>query len=858
MTSVSGAGDVNGDGLADLIVGAYGDDPNGPNSGASTVVFGKTDGTAVELSDIEASSNSGGFVINGASEGDVSGWSVSGAGDVNGDGLDDLIVGAKGDSPNGDNSGASTVVFGKADGTPVELSDIEANSNSSGFVINGVSAGDVSGWSVNGAGDVNGDGLADLIVGAYGDDPNGPNSGASTVVFGKTDGTAVELSDIEASSNSGGFVINGASEGDVSGWSVSGAGDVNGDGLDDLIVGAKGDSPNGDNSGASTVVFGKADGTPVELSAIASSSNAGGFVINGVSAEDESGFTVSGAGDVNGDGLADLIVGTPFDDPNGADSGATFVVFGKTDGTTVELSDIEAESSSSASTSTITTPQKIGSEFQVNTYTTGDQSQNEITSLSGGGFVVTWMSNAQDGSGKGVYGQLYDSAGNKLNNEFSINTEVTSDQAQPSITGLKDGGFVVAWESTGQDGSGDGVYGQRYDASGNAVGTEFQINTHTSNEQRDVHLASLKDGSFVANWISYNQDGNIWGIFGQRFDSSGNTAGSEFRINTNTANNQQGAQISSLPDGGFIALFGSDSSNHAEPDTSSFGAYGQRYDASGNAVGTEFRINTTTAGHQYYANAAGLKDGNYVIAWSSYGQDGSGGHGIYGQIYDASGNVVKSEFLINTHTSNDQHYASVASLDDGGFFVTWQSEGQDGSKKGVYGQRFDSAGTKVGSELQINSTTNNDQERPSVTTLTDGKLVVAWSSDAQDGNNKGVFAQMFSAGTTSTTSSRSSAGPSIKSSSNALTAIKAIDTAIKTVNTQRSELGAISNRLSHTVNNLTNISSNLSAAKGVIEDADFAQETSNLAKNQILQQASTAMLAQANASKQNVLSLLQG
>jgi len=85
-----------------------------------------------------------------------------------------------------------------------------------------------------------------------------------------------------------------------------------------------------------------------------------------------------------------------------------------------------------------------------------------------------------------------------------------------------------------------------------------------------------------------------------------------------------------------------------------------------------------------------------------------------------------------------------------------------------------------------------------------------------------------------------------------------IDTAIQTVNIQRSELGAVSNRLNHTVNNLTNISSNLSAAKGGIEDADFALETTNLAKNQILQQASTAMLAQANASKQNVLSLLQG
>ena len=98
----------------------------------------------------------------------------------------------------------------------------------------------------------------------------------------------------------------------------------------------------------------------------------------------------------------------------------------------------------------------------------------------------------------------------------------------------------------------------------------------------------------------------------------------------------------------------------------------------------------------------------------------------------------------------------------------------------------------------------------------------------------------------------------VSSGANARTGITKLDDAIKEVNVQRSELGAVSNRLNHTVNNLTNISSNLSAAKGGIEDADFAIETTNLAKNQILQQASTAMLAQANASKQNVLSLLQG
>ena len=334
--SVSSAGDVNGDGFADLVVGAFFDDPNGLTSGASFVVFGKTDGTAVELSDVEA--GTGGFVINGVSAGDLSGDSVSSAGDVNGDGFDDLIVGGRGDDPNGLYSGASFVVFGKTDGSAVELSDIEAGSG--GFVINGVFGGDRAGYSVSSAGDVNGDGFDDLIVGAYGDDPNGSLSGASFVVFGKTDGTAVELSDIEA--GTGGFVINGVSGSDYSGRSVSAAGDVNGDGFADLIVGARGDDPNALNSGASFVVFGKSDGTAVELSDV--EAGTGGFVINGVSFNDQSGVSVSSAGDVNGDGFDDLIVGARFDDPNGNDSGSSFVVFGKTDGAAVELSDIEAGS----------------------------------------------------------------------------------------------------------------------------------------------------------------------------------------------------------------------------------------------------------------------------------------------------------------------------------------------------------------------------------------------------------------------------------------------------------------------------------------------------------------------------------
>ncbi|MBP0039473.1 MAG: FG-GAP repeat protein, partial [Roseofilum sp. SID1] len=322
-------------GLDDLIVGASGADPNGGNSGRSYVVFGKSDGTTVNLSDITA--GTGGFALDGEAGSDRSGRSVSAAGDVNGDGLDDLIVGAEDADPNGNNSGRSYVVFGKSDGTTVNLSDITAGTG--GFALDGEAAFDNSGYSVSSAGDVNGDGLDDLIVGAYGADANGGNSGRSYVVFGKSDGTTVNLSDITA--GTGGFAIDGEAGNDFSGTSVSSAGDVNGDGLDDLIVGAEDADPNGTaNAGRSYVVFGKSDGTTVNLSNI--TAGTGGFALDGEAALDGSGYSVSSAGDVNGDGLDDLIVGADDADPNGSNSGRSYVVFGKSDGTTVNLSDITA------------------------------------------------------------------------------------------------------------------------------------------------------------------------------------------------------------------------------------------------------------------------------------------------------------------------------------------------------------------------------------------------------------------------------------------------------------------------------------------------------------------------------------
>ena len=324
-SSVAGAGDVNGDGFDDLIIGAYGGDGNGfQDAGETYVIFGNASGfdASLELSELDGSN---GFVINGVDDLDLSGRSVSSAGDVNGDGIDDLLIGAFFADPHGSQSGETYVVFGTTAGFDASF-DLNALDGNNGFVMNGLFRVDQSGFSVSFAGDVNGDGIGDVIIGAANADPTGVSSGQSYVVFGSDAGFApsLELSELDGSN---GFAINGVRSFEYFGQSVSSAGDLNGDGIDDVIIGAPGASPNGTQSGATYVIFGTTAGfdASFDLNALDGSN---GFIINGLFRLDLSGFSVSFAGDVNGDGVADVIIGAP----NAAGTGQSYVVFGSAEG----------------------------------------------------------------------------------------------------------------------------------------------------------------------------------------------------------------------------------------------------------------------------------------------------------------------------------------------------------------------------------------------------------------------------------------------------------------------------------------------------------------------------------------------
>ncbi|MBU1190020.1 MAG: integrin alpha [Gammaproteobacteria bacterium] len=342
--TLAGAGDINGDGTADLIIGAPLGDPNGKRyAGISYVVFGRDTTFPPFPANFPLNNLTGnnGFRLTGVSDYDHSGISVAAAGDINGDGIDDLIIGAYGASYN---RGSSYVMFGRHPSSTTSFPatvGLGSFNGSNGFRIDGESPGDQSGRSVSAAGDINGDGIDDLIVGAPLDDPNNiNNAGSSYVIFGRnTTGGNAFPPNLAVSILDGiiGFRLDGTSEGDDSGRSVAAAGDVNGDGIDDFIVGA-GEANTNSNvyAGAIYVVFGRntdnAETFPAIL-ALEDLDGNNGFRVDGEAANDFFGRSVSTAGDVNGDGLADLIVDAAGHDPNDKnDAGSSYVIFGRKTG----------------------------------------------------------------------------------------------------------------------------------------------------------------------------------------------------------------------------------------------------------------------------------------------------------------------------------------------------------------------------------------------------------------------------------------------------------------------------------------------------------------------------------------------
>ena len=268
----------------------------------------------------------------------------------------------------------------------------------------------------------------------------------------------------------------------------------------------------------------------------------------------------------------------------------------------------------------------VGNEFQVNTYTTGYQGHATVAMSSSGGFLVVWESEFQDLSQDGLFGRLYDSDGDPVSGELQINTSTAGDQNDARAMPFGSG-FLVVWESTSFDGDNEGVVMQEFDASASFVGDEMQVNTYTTGDQEDPELAIAADGTVAVVWESTGQDGSGDGVFGQVFDSNLQPVGQEFRANEATTANQEDASVLADGQGGFVVVW--ESFGLTGPDLE---IAGRRFDLQGNTLGGEFMVNTEDVDDQDHPAIAGGTDGKpLLVAWRSFGGHDGSLAGVFGQ-----------------------------------------------------------------------------------------------------------------------------------------------------------------------------------------------------------------------------------
>lgn len=406
-TSVSAVGDVNADGIDDFAVGAFLADPLARNdAGVSYVVFGSTQLSSLGVLDFATLTAPRGLVLQGAAAGDYAGRSVGAVGDINKDGIADLVVSAFWADPlDRVDAGAVYVIFGNTQLGSLGTLDLGALTASQGAVFQGAVAGDYTGRSVSTAGDVNADGIVDLLIGAHSSDPLGrTDAGISYVIFGGSQFNSIGVLDLATLSAVQGFTVYGGAAGDRSGTSVSSAGDVNADGIDDFIVGAWYAAVSGrTEAGTATILFGGSYLSSVEFLDVAALNSSQALVLQGSAAHDEVGYSVSAAGDVNGDGLADVIVGAYRADPLGRiDAGASYVLFGASDLGTLGALDL----ASFSATQGVIIQGAIGDDRSgISVSGAGDVNSDGLPDLVVGGYYASPFDRFQAGVTSVVFGQ---------------------------------------------------------------------------------------------------------------------------------------------------------------------------------------------------------------------------------------------------------------------------------------------------------------------------------------------------------------------------------------------------------------------------------------------------------------------
>ena len=376
-----------------------------------------------------------------------------------------------------------------------------------------------------------------------------------------------------------------------------------------------------------------------------------------------------------------------------------------------------------------------GDEIAVNAYTTGAQLRPAVAADAQGGFVVAWESSGSIGNDADSYSiqaQRFSNTGQRVGTEFQVNEATEGNQEFTDVAAGADGSFVVTWDDGGAN-VGD-VRARRFDAAGDAVGTEFVVNTYTTENQGISSVAvDQTSGGFVVVWQSYGSTGtdtSKFSIHGQRYDDTGAAAGTEFQVNTLTPESQITPEVAIRSGGGFVVVWTSLAGSGTDPDVN---VRGQMFGPDGAKESSEFRINSYTTGVQSSVAVAPDGANGFVVVWQSNGSATDSDFAIVARLAGPSG-TFGSEFFVNSYTTGAQTDPRIVRLDETRFVIVWNSyETADDTGYSVRGQAFGNDGFPIGTEFRVNAYTTAAQSLPDVASDGSGNFMVVWDSEGSSG-----------------------------------------------------------------------------------------------------------------------------
>ncbi|KAJ6251532.1 insulin-like growth factor binding protein [Anaeramoeba flamelloides] len=403
---------------------------------------------------------------------------------------------------------------------------------------------------------------------------------------------------------------------------------------------------------------------------------------------------------------------------------------------------------------------KYGSEFCINNENTErNQKYGAIAPIGNERFVVTWQ--GKDNNGSGIFAQMLKSEdGSKYGDHFQVNSYTTNDQQYPAVTSISSNNerFVITWQSFGQDSDEEyGIFARRFNSDDYCPieDVEFQVNNVTVNDQEFPAITPIgaNNEKFVVAWQGFESDESKYGIFAQLFNSqTGTKNGAYFQVNTMPMFDQKSPAVASVGSNNerFVVTW-----QGFDLDSDRYNIYARIYKSSdGTPIVNDFQVSNNSENHQESPAIISIGKNNekFVVTWHSNSTDGSEDE-IFARMFDSSdGSPIGNDFSVNNFTGNNQEYPSIASITSGNeenFVITWASNNTDGSVSGIFAQIFNSSnGCKIGNEFQVNTEWKGDQKYPAIASISsgnveEGRFIIVWTSLDQDGSDNGLFAQMY-------------------------------------------------------------------------------------------------------------------